>query len=85
MYIYRFYYIFNNKLITLKENLFFRKVKLKKELNKKSLNLLTYKNKKIVNNHICTIANYVDYETKLNDIISTSKEIWKNEYKNNKI
>ena len=43
------------------------------------------KNKKIVNNHICTIANYIDYETKLNDIISTLKEIWKNEYKNNKM
>ena len=46
---------------------------------------MTYKNKKIVNNHICTIANYIDYETKLNDIISTLKEIWKNEYKNNKM
>ena len=72
-------------MITLKEKLFFRKVKLKKELNKKSLNLLTYKNKKIVDNQICTIANYVDYETKLNDINSILKEIWKNEYKNNKI
>ena len=85
MYIYRFYYIFNNKLITLKENLFFRKVKLKIELKRKSINLLTYKNKKIVDNQFCTIANYVDYETKLNDIISTLKEIWKNEYKNNKM
>ena len=72
-------------MITLKEKLFFRKVKLKKELNKKSLNLLTYKNKKILNNYICTIANYIDYETKLNNIISTLKEIWKNEYKNNKM
>ena len=46
---------------------------------------LTYKNKKIVDNHICTIANYVDYETKMNYIISTLKESWKNEYKNNKV
>ena len=40
-------YNFDDKLITLKENLFFRKIKLKKELNRKSLNLTTYKNKKI--------------------------------------
>ena len=78
-------YNFDDKLITLREKLFFRKVKFKKELNRKSLNLLTYKNKEIVDNHICTIANYVDYETKINDIISTLKESWKNEYKNNKI
>ena len=78
-------YNFDDKLITLRENLFFRKVKFKKQLNRKSLNLLTYKNKNIVDNHICNITNYVDYETKINDIISTLKESWKNEYKNNKM
>ena len=78
-------YNFDNELITLKERLFFRKLKLKKELNRKSLNLLTYKNNKIIDNHICTIANYQDYETKINEVISKLKESWKNEYKNNKM
>ena len=78
-------YNFDDKLITLKENLFFRKIKLKKELDRKSLNLLTYKNKKIIDNHICTITKYKDYETKINDIISSLKESWKNEYKDNKM
>ena len=78
-------YNFGEKLITLKENLFFRKIKLKKELDRKSLNLLTYKNKKIIDNHICTIAKHEDYETKINDVISTLKESWKNEYKDYKM
>ena len=78
-------YNFDDKLITLREKLFFRKVKFKKELNRKSLNLLTYKNKKIVDNHICTKTNYLDYETKIDNIISSLKETWKNEYKNNKM
>ena len=78
-------YNFDDKLITLREELFFRKIKFKKKLNRKSLNLLTYKNKKIVDNHICTITNYEDYENKINNIISTLKESWKNEYKNNKM
>ena len=54
-------------------------------LNRKSHNLLTYKNNKIIDNHICTIANYKDYETKINEVISKLKESWKNEYKNNKM
>ena len=54
-------YNFDDKFITLKEKLFFRKIKFKKELNRKSLNLLTYRNKKIVNNHICTITFYQYY------------------------
>ena len=78
-------YNFDDKLITLKENLFFRKIKLKKELNRKSLNLTTYKNKKITDNHICTKANYNDYKSKINELISTLKESWKNEYKDNKM
>ena len=78
-------YDFGEKLVTLRENLFFRKIKLKKELDRKSLNLLTYKNKKIIDNHICTIAKHRDYETKINDVISTLKESWKNEYKDYKM
>ena len=78
-------YDFGEKLVTLRENLFFRKIKLKKELDRKSLNLLTYKNKKIIDNHICTIAKHEDYETKINDVISTLKESWKNEYKDYKM
>ena len=78
-------YNYDDESITFKERLFFRKLKLKKELNRKSLNLLTYKNNKIIDNHICTIANYQDYETKINEVISKLKESWKNEYKNNKM
>ena len=78
-------YNYDDVSITFKERLFFRKLKLKKELNRKSLNLLTYKNNKIIDNHICTIANYQDYETKINEVISKLKESWKNEYKNNKM
>ena len=78
-------YNFGEKLIILKEKLFFRKIKLKKELDRKSLNLLTYKNKKIIDNHICTIAKREDYETKINDVISILKESWKNEYKDYKM
>ena len=78
-------YNFDDKIITLKENLFFRKIKLKKELNRKSLNLTTYKNKKITDNHICTKAKYNDYKSKINELISTLKESWKNEYKDNKM
>ena len=78
-------YNFDDKLITLRETLFFRKIKYKKELNRQSLNLLTYKNKEVVDKHICTITNFLDYETKINDIIFALKEAWKNEYKNNKI
>ncbi len=69
----------------MKENLFFRKIKFKKELSRQSLNLTTYKNKKVSDNHICTKTKYTDYKTKINDVISTLKESWKNEYKNNKM
>ena len=78
-------YNFDDKLIILKENLFFRKIKFKKELNRKSINLTTYKNKKITDNHICTKAKYNNYKSKINELISTLKESWKNEYKDNKI
>ena len=72
-------------LITLKESLFFRKIKFAKELNRISLNLSTLKDKKVIDNHICTQAKYEDYESKINDVISTLKESWKVEYKNNKM
>ena len=78
-------YKFDDKLITLRENLFFRKIKFKKELSRQSLNLTTYKNEKVLDNHICTKTKYRDYKTKINDVISTLKESWKNEYKNNKM
>ena len=78
-------YKFDDKLITLRENLFFRKIKFKKELSRQSLNLTTYKNEKVLDNHICTKTKYKDYKTKINDVISTLKESWKNEYKNNKM
>ena len=58
-------YNFDDKLITLREKLFFRKIKLKKELNRKSLKLLTYENKKLVDDHNCTIANFENFESKI--------------------
>ena len=78
-------YNFDDKLITFKENLFFRKIKFKKELSRKSLNLITYKNKKVVDNHTCTKTKFKDFKNKINDVISSLKESWKNEYKNNKM
>ena len=63
--------------------MFFRKLKLKKGLDRKCLNLLIFMNNKIKDNHISKIAYYADYETKINDVISKLKESWKNEYKNN--
>ena len=78
-------YKFDDKLITLRENLFFRKIKFKKELSRQSLSLTTYKNKKVSDNHLCTKTKYKDYKTKINDVISKLKESWKNEYKNNKM
>ena len=78
-------YNFDDKLIILRENIFFRKIKFKKELNRKSLNLITYKNKKVIDNHICNRTIYKDYKSKINDVINSLKESWKNEYKNNKM
>ena len=78
-------YNFDDKLITFKENLFFRKIKFKKELSRKSLNLITYKNNKVIDNHTCTKTKYKGYKSKINDVISLLKESWKNEYKNNKM
>ena len=77
-------YNFDDKLITLKENLFFRKIKLKKSWIE-SLLLFDLQKQKIIDNHICTITKHEDYETKINDIISSLKESWKNEYKDNKM
>ena len=61
-------YNFDDKLIVLKENLFFRKIKFKKKLSRKSLNLITYKNEKVIDNHIVTEL-YKDYKVKLMEII----------------
>ena len=72
-------------MITFKENLFFRKIKFTKELSRKSLNLITYKNKKVIDNHTCTETKYKYYKSKINNVISSLKELWKNEYKNNKM
>ena len=56
-----------------------------KELDRKFLNLLTFKNKKVIDNHTCNAAKYKNYNNKINDIISKLKDSWKNEYKNNKM
>ncbi len=65
------------------KNIFFWKLKLKKEYDRKSLNLLTFINNKIIDNHTSRIAYHEDYETKINNVIYKLKESWKNEYKNN--
>ncbi len=58
-------YNFDDKLVTIKENLFLRKIKFKKELNRKSLNLLTSKNDKVIDNRTCNLVEYKDYKSKI--------------------
>ena len=79
------HYTFNENTIILKESLYFRKPKFKKQLDRKSLKLVTFNKGEILFNHNCTITNFTDYEKKVFENVTKLKEIWKNEYKNNKI
>ena len=80
------FYTFDDNSISFKERLFFRKIKLNRKLDRKSLKLTTYKNnEKFCNNHNCSITNITDYQKKIFDNITKLKETWKNNYKDNKM
>ena len=79
------FYTFNDNSISFKERLFFRKIKLKRKLDRKSLKLTTLNNDRFVSNHNCSITNIVSYRKKIFDNITKLKETWKNIYKDNKM
>ena len=79
------FYTFNDKSISFKERLFFRKIKLNRKLDRKSLRLTTLSNERIVSNHNCSITNNADYKKKIFENITKLKETWKNYYKDNKM
>ena len=79
------FYTFNDKSISFKERLFFRKIKLNRKLDRKSLRLTTLNSERIVSNHNCSITNIADYKKKIFENITKLKEIWKNNYKDNKL
>ena len=79
------FYTFNDNSISFKERLFFRKIKLNRKLNRKSLKLTTFNNDRFISNHNCIITNITDYQKKIFDNITKLKETWKNNYKDNKM
>ena len=79
------FYTFNDNSISFKERLFFRKIKLNRKLDRKSLKLTTLNNDRFVSNHNCSITNKTNYQKKIFDNIRKLKEIWKKNYKDNKI
>ena len=79
------FYTFSDKSIFFKERLFFRKIKLTRKLDRKSLKLTTLNNDRFVSNHNCSITNIADYQKKIFDNITKLKETWKNNYKDNKM
>ena len=79
------FYTFNENSISFKERLFFRKVKLNRKLDRKSLKLTTFNNDRFISDHNCSITNITDYEKKISDNITKLKETWKNNYKDNKM
>ena len=79
------FYTFDDKSISFKESLLFRKIKLNRKLDRKSLILTTLKNDRFKSNHNCSITNIADYQKKISENIIKLKEKWKNNYKNNKM
>ena len=79
------FYVFNDNSITFKEKLFFRKIKLNRKLDRKSLKLTTLNNDSFVSNHSCSITDITDYQKTIFDNITKLKETWKNNYKDNKM
>ena len=79
------FYTFDDNSISFKERLFFRKIKLSRKLDRKSLVLTTLNNDRFISNHNCSITNLAAYQKKIFDNITKLKETWKNNYKNNKI
>ena len=79
------FYTFNENSISFNERLFFRKIKLNRKLDRKSLKLTTLNNDRFISNHSCLITNITDYQKKIFDNITKLKEKWKNNYKDNKM
>jgi len=79
------FYTFDDNSISFKERLFFRKIKLNRKLDRKTLILTTLNNDRFISNHNCSITNIGDYQQKIFDNITKLKETWKNNYKNNKM
>ena len=79
------FYTFNDNSISFKERLFFRKIKLNRKLDRKSLKLTTFNKDRFISNHNCSITNITDYQKKISDNITKLKETWKNNYKDNKM
>ena len=79
------FYTFNDNSISFKEKLFFRKIKLNRKLDRKSLELTTFNNDRFTTKHNCSITNITDYQKKILDNITKLKETWKNNYKDNKM
>ena len=79
------FYTFDDNSIFFKERLFFRKIKLNRKLDRKSLKLTTHNNDRFFTNHNCSITNIADYQKKIFDNITKLKETWKNNYKDNKM
>ena len=78
-------YSFDEKSLSFKEKLFFRKIKLNRKLDRKSLKLTTFNSDSFVSNHNCSITNIVEYQKKISENIKQLKETWKNNYKDNKM
>ena len=79
------FYTFDDNSISFKERLFFRKIKLNRKLDRKSLKLTTHNNDRFVTKHNCSLTNIADYQKKIFDNITKLKETWKNNYKDNKM
>ena len=79
------FYTFNDNSIFFNERLFFRKIKLNRKLDRKSLKLITLNNDRFISNHNCLITNITDYQKKIFENITKLKETWKNNYKDNKM
>ena len=79
------FYTFNDNSISFKENLFFRKIKLNRKLDRKSLILTSLNNDRFISKHNCSMSNIAEYQKKIFNIITKLKEIWKNNYKDNKM
>ena len=74
------FYTFNDNSISFKEKLFFRKIKLNRKLDRKSLELTTFNNDRFTTKHNCSITNITDYQKKILDNIKNFlKKLKKND------
>ena len=79
------FYTFNDNSISFKEKLFFWKTKLNRNLDRRSLILTSLNNNRFISKHNCSMTNIDEYQKKIFNNISKLKEIWKNNYKDNKM